>query len=88
MNQQRIIVVAWCAALVLAVGVQLCEFSKATSDGSASINVATAYADDSIPPRRLRPVQVAEPITTSLLAVGLVSVGLFARTIIKRRNRK
>jgi hypothetical protein len=81
----------WRGFLVLAAAIltiQLLAFSYAPFDGSASISLAKAYADDSIPPRKLSPVSIPEPLTAALLGLGLVSVGLFARSIIKRRKDK
>ena len=83
----------WRGFLVLAAAmltIQLLAFSYAPFDGSASISLAKAYADDSIPPRKLSPtsISIPEPLTAALLGLGLVSVGLFARSIIKRRKGK
>ena len=81
----------WRGFLVLAAAIltiQLLAFSYAPFDGSASISLAKAYADDSIPPRKLSPTSISEPLTAALLGLGLVSVGLFARSIIKRRKGK
>ncbi len=90
-RRQKSLSGTWRGFLVLAAAIltiQLLAFSYAPFDGSASISLAKAYADDSIPPRKLSPTSISEPLTAALLGLGLVSVGLFARSIIKRRKGK
>jgi len=76
------------AATILTIQLLAFSYAPASFDGSASMSLTKAYADDSIPPRKLSPTSLPEPFTAALLGVGLVSVGLFARSIIKRRKGK